>query len=78
MDYKIEVVTLAVSDVDKSLEFYTRQAGFALDVDYHPADGFLVSPHQAAPGIARPGSSARRRASPETASFDDVAARLSP
>jgi catechol 2,3-dioxygenase-like lactoylglutathione lyase family enzyme len=42
MDYKMEVVTLAVSDVDKSLEFYTRQAGFALDVDYHPADGFRV------------------------------------
>ena len=30
MDYKVEVITLAVSDVDKSLEFYTRQAGFAL------------------------------------------------
>ena len=42
MDYKIEVVTLAISDVDKSLEFYTRQAGFALDIDYRPADGFRV------------------------------------
>jgi catechol 2,3-dioxygenase-like lactoylglutathione lyase family enzyme len=42
MDYKIEVVTLAVSDVDKALEFYTRQAGFTLDVDYHPAGGFRV------------------------------------
>ena len=42
MDYKIEVVTLAVSNVDTSLEFYTRQAGFALDVDYHPAAGFRV------------------------------------
>jgi catechol 2,3-dioxygenase-like lactoylglutathione lyase family enzyme len=42
MDYKVEVITLAVSDVDKSLEFYTRQTGFALDVDYHPAGGFRV------------------------------------
>jgi catechol 2,3-dioxygenase-like lactoylglutathione lyase family enzyme len=42
MDYKVEVITLAVSDVDKSLEFYTRQAGFVLDVDYHPAGGFRV------------------------------------
>ncbi|HEY2264275.1 MAG TPA: VOC family protein [Streptosporangiaceae bacterium] len=42
MDYKVEVITLAVSDVDKSLEFYTRQAGFALDVDYHPGGGFRV------------------------------------
>ena len=38
MDYKIEVVTLAVSDVDQALEFYTAKAGFALDVDYHPAE----------------------------------------
>jgi len=42
VDYKIEVVTLAVSDVDRALEFYTAKAGFALDVDYHPADGFRV------------------------------------
>ena len=33
MDYKIEVITLAVSEVDKALEFYTRRAGFALNVD---------------------------------------------
>ncbi|HSZ38977.1 MAG TPA: VOC family protein [Trebonia sp.] len=42
MEYKIEVVTVPVSDVDRALEFYTRQAGFAVDVDYHPADGFRV------------------------------------
>jgi catechol 2,3-dioxygenase-like lactoylglutathione lyase family enzyme len=42
MDYKIEVATLAVSDVDQALEFYTAKVGFALDVDYHPADGFRV------------------------------------
>ncbi|MGH3171884.1 MAG: VOC family protein [Trebonia sp.] len=43
MEYKIEVVTVPVTDVDKALEFYTRQAGFTLDVDYHPAAGFRVA-----------------------------------
>jgi catechol 2,3-dioxygenase-like lactoylglutathione lyase family enzyme len=42
MDYKIEVVTLPVTDVDQALEFYTEQVGFSLDVDYHPATGFRV------------------------------------
>jgi catechol 2,3-dioxygenase-like lactoylglutathione lyase family enzyme len=42
MDWKIEVITLAVTDVDRAVEFYTQQAGFALDVDYHPAAGFRV------------------------------------
>jgi predicted enzyme related to lactoylglutathione lyase len=42
MDYKIEVVTVPVTDVDQALEFYTHQAGFTLDVDYHPASGFRV------------------------------------
>lgn len=42
MDYKIEVITLSVTDVDRALEFYTQHAGFRLDIDYHPADGFRV------------------------------------
>jgi catechol 2,3-dioxygenase-like lactoylglutathione lyase family enzyme len=42
MDYRIEVITLAVSDVDRALRFYTEQAGFALDVDYRPNDRFRV------------------------------------
>jgi catechol 2,3-dioxygenase-like lactoylglutathione lyase family enzyme len=42
MEYQIEVVTVPVTDVDKALAFYTRQAGFTLDVDYHPAAGFRV------------------------------------
>ncbi|MEU8849461.1 VOC family protein [Streptomyces sp. NPDC048564] len=40
MDYKLEVVTLSVNDVDQAAAFYTRQAGFTLDVDYHPAGNF--------------------------------------
>lgn len=42
MDGKIEVITIPVSDVDQALAFYTKQAGFSLDVDYHPADNFRV------------------------------------
>jgi catechol 2,3-dioxygenase-like lactoylglutathione lyase family enzyme len=39
---KLEVLTLSVADVDRAVEFYTEQLGFALDVDYHPRDGFRV------------------------------------
>ena len=42
MTYKIEVIILPVSDVDRALAFYTERAGFSLDVDYHPADDFRV------------------------------------
>ncbi len=38
----LEVVPLPVSDVDRALAFYTEQAGFALDVDYHPTAEFRV------------------------------------
>lgn len=41
MDYLIEVLTLPVSDADASLAFY-QALGFAVDVDYHPRDGFRV------------------------------------
>ena len=43
MDYQLQVITLPVSDVDKAAAFYTQQAGFTLDVDYHPAPGFRVA-----------------------------------
>jgi catechol 2,3-dioxygenase-like lactoylglutathione lyase family enzyme len=42
MDYKLEVVTLPVSDVDQAAAFYTQKAGFTLDVDYHPTSDFRV------------------------------------
>ena len=38
----LEVVTVPVSDPDRSLQFYRDQVGFALDVDYAPAQGFRV------------------------------------
>lgn len=42
MDYQLQVITLSVSDVDEAAAFYTRQAGFTLDIDYHPVPGFHV------------------------------------
>jgi catechol 2,3-dioxygenase-like lactoylglutathione lyase family enzyme len=41
-DMKLEVITVPVRDVDRALAFYTEQAGFALDVDYAPAEHFRV------------------------------------
>ena len=41
-NYEIQVVTLPVSDVDRARTFYTEQAGFTLDVDYHPSADFRV------------------------------------
>jgi predicted enzyme related to lactoylglutathione lyase len=38
----LEVVPLPVTDVDRALAFYTEQAGFTLDVDYHPTAEFRV------------------------------------
>lgn len=42
MDYELEVITLPVSDIERSLRFYTEKFGFGLDVDYHPNDTFRV------------------------------------
>lgn len=42
MNYKLEVITVPVRDVDRSLEFYAEQCAFHLDVDYHPNDSFRV------------------------------------
>ena len=42
MEYQVQVITLSVSDVDKAAAFYAQQAGFALDVDYHPSSDFRV------------------------------------
>jgi catechol 2,3-dioxygenase-like lactoylglutathione lyase family enzyme len=42
MDYRLQVVTLSVSDVDRAVAFYTQQAGFTLDVDFHPTGDLRV------------------------------------
>jgi catechol 2,3-dioxygenase-like lactoylglutathione lyase family enzyme len=42
MDYKLEVVVLPVSDVDRAKVFYTEQLGFHLDVDHRAGEQFRV------------------------------------
>ena len=42
MDWKLELVLVPVTDVDKAKTFYTEQLGFTLDVDHHPSDDFRV------------------------------------
>ena len=42
MDYRIEVITIPVTDVDRASAFYTEKVGFVLDVDYHPTPDFRV------------------------------------
>jgi catechol 2,3-dioxygenase-like lactoylglutathione lyase family enzyme len=42
MDFKLELVLVPVSDVDRAKAFYVDKAGFNLDVDTSPAEGFRV------------------------------------
>ena len=39
MDYRLELVQVPVSDVDRAVAFYTEQAGFNLDHDHQVTDG---------------------------------------
>ncbi|HZP72856.1 MAG TPA: glyoxalase superfamily protein [Gaiellaceae bacterium] len=39
MNWKLELVTVPVSDVDRAKAFYVDRAGFALDHDHDVADG---------------------------------------
>ena len=42
MDWKLELVVVPVSDVDRAKDFYTEKLGFALDVDHRAGDDFRV------------------------------------
>jgi catechol 2,3-dioxygenase-like lactoylglutathione lyase family enzyme len=42
VDYKLELVLVPVSDVDRAKAFYTDQAGFNLDVDHRAGEEFRV------------------------------------
>jgi catechol 2,3-dioxygenase-like lactoylglutathione lyase family enzyme len=42
MDWKLELVVLPVSDVDRAKAFYLDNAGFALDVDHRAGEDFRV------------------------------------
>jgi catechol 2,3-dioxygenase-like lactoylglutathione lyase family enzyme len=38
MDFRLELVPVPVSDVDRSKTFYVEQVGFLLDHDHRPSD----------------------------------------
>lgn len=42
MDWKLEVVVVPVSDVDRAKRFYSEQVGFVVDVDQATGDAFRV------------------------------------
>lgn len=42
MDWKLELVVVPVSDVDRAKTFYTEKAGFDLNVDHSAGDDFRV------------------------------------
>jgi predicted enzyme related to lactoylglutathione lyase len=42
VDWKLELVLVPVSDVDRAKAFYIEQAGFNLDVDHSAGDDFRV------------------------------------
>ena len=42
MDYKLELVLIPVSDVDRAKAFYVEKAGFTLDVDHQLNPDFRV------------------------------------
>ena len=42
MDWKLELILMPVTDVDRAKEFYVDKLGFRLDVDHRPSDTFRV------------------------------------
>ena len=42
MDFKLELVLIPVSDVDRAKQFYEEKCGFKVDVDHQPNDAFRV------------------------------------
>jgi catechol 2,3-dioxygenase-like lactoylglutathione lyase family enzyme len=42
MEYKLEVVVVPVSDVDRAKAFYADHVGFVVDVDHSPNERFRV------------------------------------
>ena len=42
MDWKLEVVVVPVSDVDRAKAFYTEKAGFHMDVDHSAGEDFRI------------------------------------
>jgi catechol 2,3-dioxygenase-like lactoylglutathione lyase family enzyme len=42
MDFKLELVLVPVSDVDRAKTFYAETLGWELDVDHQPSEAFRV------------------------------------
>ena len=42
MDFKLEIVIIPVTDIDRAKDFYTERAGFRLDVDHRAGEDFRV------------------------------------
>ena len=42
MDFKLELIILPVTDVDRAKAFYVDQAGFRLDVDHSAGEDFRI------------------------------------
>jgi catechol 2,3-dioxygenase-like lactoylglutathione lyase family enzyme len=42
MDFKLELVIIPVTDVDRAKEFYAERAGFRLDVDHRAGEDFRI------------------------------------
>jgi catechol 2,3-dioxygenase-like lactoylglutathione lyase family enzyme len=42
VDFKLELILVPVTDVDRAKAFYTEQAGFDLDVDASPTEDFRI------------------------------------
>jgi catechol 2,3-dioxygenase-like lactoylglutathione lyase family enzyme len=51
MDWKLEVVVVPVTDIDRAKQFYLDKMGFKLDADTQPAENFRVV-HMTPPGSA--------------------------
>ena len=51
MDWKLEVVVVPVTDIDRAKEFYTGTLGFHLDADTRPTETMRVV-HMTPPGSA--------------------------
>jgi catechol 2,3-dioxygenase-like lactoylglutathione lyase family enzyme len=42
MDWKIELVPVPVTDVDRAKDFYANKVGFTVDVDHSAGDAFRI------------------------------------
>jgi catechol 2,3-dioxygenase-like lactoylglutathione lyase family enzyme len=51
MDWKLEVVVIPVTDIDRAKSFYTGMLGFRLDADTRPTESLRVV-HMTPPGSA--------------------------